>query len=300
MPRIRIKHVDTFTRTPHEGNPAGVVDGRNVSEREMQLIARELNLSETAFILPSSKQNVHVRIRAFTPTQEVPFCGHAMLAAFHSLAEDGKMGMAMAGKFEYRVETALGILPVEVNKNDGQISVMMGLKLHSLEKAPQLRVELVRLLDVALSEFDAQFPVVKSDYLYVPVKRLHTLFNMQPDLLALSKFLKVRRLGGLCVFTTETVERSSAVHSRFFAPHEGINEDPVTGSSHGTLAACLYAGGMLKLDDGKCVFKAEQGDAIGRKGRLTVELDVDDEKPVAVRVGGTAVTILEAEMLLND
>src|SRR5206468_12305952 len=98
MARIRIKQVDSFTTVPHTGNAAGVVlDGKALTERQMQAIAREMIVSETAFVLPSTKMGADLRIRWFTPTVEVKMCGHATVASFHSLAEEGRMGMSKHG-----------------------------------------------------------------------------------------------------------------------------------------------------------------------------------------------------------
>ena len=301
MARIKIKQVDSFTTVPHTGNPAGVVlDGKDLTEKQMQSIAREMNVSETAFILPPTKREANLRIRWFSPTIEVPICGHATVAAFHSLAEEGRMGMAKSGKYDFQVETASGVLPVNVSKENGKCSVMLGLKLHPFEKATQLKVDLVRLLNISTAEFENRISISKSDYLLVPLKRLHTLFTLKPNMMAMANFLSLRNFGGLCVFTTETVDRESIVHSRFFAPHHGINEDPVTGSSHGPLAVCLYENGILDIKDGRCVFQGEQGDAIGRRGRVTVEINVGENKPLSVKIGGNAVTVLEGEMVVHD
>lgn len=301
MARIKIRQVDSFTSVPYTGNPAGVVlEGKELTERQMQSIAREMNISETAFLLPPSRPGPDVRIRWFTPTMEVQMCGHATVAAFHSLAEEERMGITNQGKYDFQVETLSGILPVDVVKEDGRISIMMGLKLHPLEKATHLKVDLVRLLNISPAEFENRISITKCDYLMVPIKRLHTLFTLKPNLLNMASFLSSRNLGGMCIFTTETIDRESVVHSRFFAPHHGINEDPVTGSSHGPLAVCLYENGLLDVKDGRRVFQGEQGDAIGRRGRVTVELNVDDNKPVSVRIGGSAVTVMEGEMVVHD
>jgi len=301
MIRVKIKQIDAFTTTPHTGNPAGVVsDGKHLTDHQMQSIAREMNLSETAFILPASKQNADLRIRWFSPTMEVPLCGHATIASFHSLAEDGKHGMANRGRYQFRLETASGILPVDVTKTDDLISVMLGLKITPTERVMHYKIDLVRVLNISLSEFESRIPIIRSDYLYVPVKRLHTLFTMKPNLLNMSNFLDGRKLRGMCIFTTETVDRASVVHSRFFAPNIGINEDPVTGSAHGPLAVHLFESGILDVQDGRCIFQGEQGDAIGRRGRVTVELQVEDNKATSVKIGGNAVTVLEGEMLVRE
>lgn len=301
MNRIKIKQVDAFTTMPHTGNPAGVVlDGKNLNSEQMQMVAREMNLSETAFLLPPSKPGADMRIRWFTPVAEVPLCGHATVASFHSLAEEGRMGMAKKGKYHFKVESASGILPIDVVKEDEGISIMMGMRIPSFEKAPHYKIDLVRVLNISLGEFDSNIPILRSDYLYVPVRRLHTLFTLKPNFLSMTNFLTTRKLRGICIFTSETIDRDSTVHSRFFAPNLGINEDPVTGSAHGPLAVVLFDHGMLELTDGRCTFQGEQGDAIGRRGRVAVELSVEGSKPVSVKIGGNAVTVLEGEMVLRD
>lgn len=301
MKRIPIKQVDAFTKTPHTGNPAAVVlEANQLNVAQMQLIAREMNLSETAFILPTSKSGADLRVRWFTPVCEVPLCGHATIATFHSLAEEGKFGMGKKGNYHFKLETNSGILPIDVSKHDGEISVMMGMRIPSFEKVPHFKIDLVRVLNISLGEFESSIPILRSDYIYVPVRRLHTLFSLKPNYLTMTNFLNVRKLRGICVYTTETIDRESAVHSRFFAPNLGINEDPVTGSAHGPLAVILFEHGHLEPKDGRCVFQGEQGDAIGRRGRVQVELSVEGIKPASVKIGGQAVTVMEGEMLLHE
>ncbi|HZY10726.1 MAG TPA: PhzF family phenazine biosynthesis protein [Bacteroidota bacterium] len=300
MGKIKIKEVDAFTTIPQTGNPAGVVlEGKNLTEKQMQAIAREINLSETAFILPPTKQQADMRIRWFTPTMEVPLCGHATIASFHCMAEEGAYGMTKKGEYHFELETASGVLPVDVIKND-VITVMFGLKIPIFEKGQHFKIDLVRILNTPISDFDNRINIVRTDYLYVPIRRLHNLFTMKPNFLTMTNFLNTRKLRGVCIYTTETVDRESVVHSRFFAPNCGINEDPVTGSSHGPLAILLFEQGNLDVQDGRCIFQGEQGDPIGRRGRVKVELLVDNSKPVSVKIGGNAVTVLEGEMLLQD
>lgn len=301
MRKIKIRIVDAFTHTPHAGNPAGVVlDGEDLTEKQMIKIARELNLSETAFILPPTKSDADIRIRWFSPYSEVPLCSHATIASFHVLAEQNKFQMENSGEYYFRVETASGILPVEIQKRDDDISVMFGLTIPKFEFIGWHKVEVVKILNITPSEFEAKQSVVADNNLYVQIRRLHSLFNLKPNFVTLSYFLETRKLQGLCVFSTETLDKSSTVHSRFFAPNLGINEDPVTGSTHGSLAIILYENGLIQCEDGLCTFQAEQGDAIGRPGRILVELRVEDNKPRSLRVGGRAITVVEGDMVVDE
>src|SRR5436190_446857 len=124
MQRVTVHHIDVFTTVPNTGNPAAVIiEGKDLTEQQMQVIAREVNLSETAFLLPPSKREADLRIRWFTPTAEATHLGHATVASFHALMEKGKLGMTDKGRYTFRLETMGGILPIDVHKNDRLSSV---------------------------------------------------------------------------------------------------------------------------------------------------------------------------------
>ena len=112
MRRIAIKQVDAFTTQPFTGNPAAVVtQAAGFTAAEMQAIAREMNVSETVFVLPATDPEADLQIRWFTPTTEVALCGHATIACFQALAEEGRLGAPRtAGTF--KVQTRSGTLPV--------------------------------------------------------------------------------------------------------------------------------------------------------------------------------------------
>ncbi len=297
---VDIKQVDAFTETPLTGNPAGVVaDAQHLTDEQMQAIAREMALSETAFVLPPVTPAADLRIRWFTPTVEVDLCGHATIASFHALAEDGLHGMSGTGSYAFKLETKSGILPVTVDKAPDSIQVFLGLPLPEFVRAGQIKLDLMRVLNLQMEDFESRMPIVVADYLYVPIRRLHIIFAMKPNFLALSQYLRNRKHGGLCVFTTETVDRESVVHSRFFAPHLGIDEDPVTGSANGPLGVYLFERGLLDVPGGETTVTGEQGDVLGRRGRVTIRLTADGSHLTSVRIGGRAVTILQGRMAVG-
>ena len=298
--RIAIKQVDAFTETPLTGNPAGVVtNGDGLSDEQMQKIAREMFVSETVYILSPTVPEADIRIRWFTPETEVPLCGHATIAAFHVLAEENLRGMKAPGIYEFRVETKSGILPLTVTKGPQVIDIMFGLSLPAFVRTGQYKLDVMRILNISLEKIENRMPIVATNYLYVPIRRLHTLFEMKPNFSSIAQFLSHRNLIGLCAFTTETIERTSAVHSRFFAPTVGINEDPVTGSANGPLGAYLIEFGKLKTEQEIVTLIGEQGDVIGRKGRVKIELTVREKQLRSVRIGGRAVTVLNGEMYVS-
>jgi PhzF family phenazine biosynthesis protein len=300
MTRIRVKQVDAFTEVPMSGNPAGVVaDARGLSDSSMQAIAREMALSETAFVLPASTPGADLRIRWFTPTSEVVLCGHATIAAFHTLAEEGMFGMTDLGTHTFSLETLSGILPVSVEKTRSAVDVLFGLPVPEFVRAGQFKLDLMRILNIQIEDFEPRLPIVTAGYLYVPVRRLHSVFSLRPNLHAMAQFLANRSLNGVCVFTTETVDRTSAVHSRFFAPNFGINEDPVTGSANGPLGVYLFERGLIEASGPTVTVVGEQGDAIGRKGRVTIQLSLQGTRVVALQIGGRAITVIDGELQLG-
>ncbi|MDH4068866.1 MAG: PhzF family phenazine biosynthesis isomerase [Ignavibacteria bacterium] len=297
---ITIYQVDAFTTIPLTGNPAGVVvDADGLTTEQMQQIAREMFVSETAFILPSTRSGADLQIRWFTPQTEVPLCGHATIAGFHVLAQEALWNMKADGRYRFQVETKSGILPVDVQKGAASIEVFLGLHPPAFTRAGQYKLDAMRILNINLDQIENRMPLVMTDYLYVPIRRLHTLYSMKPNFSAMNQFLSNRNLTGLCVFTTETVDRTSHLHSRFFAPPVGIDEDPVTGSANGPLGAYLVEYGKIKLDGETMTFVGEQGDVIGRGGRVTIEVTHRNKKVRGVRIGGTAVTVLKGSMVLR-
>ncbi len=291
---LSVKHIDAFTTKAFAGNPAAVVlSADDLTDDQMQSIAREMNLSETAFILPASSRQADVRIRWFTPTNEVDLCGHATIAGFHAMAEENLYGMKKNGSFPFRLQTASGILPVTVVKENGSATVKFTLPMPQFVKSYSLKTEFFAALRIEENDVDRRLPCVTSTYAYLPVRRLSVLYDMRPDFVLMKNILNHKKLGGVCVFSTETVERSSTFHSRFFAPNQGIDEDPVTGSANGPLGIYMVEHGLVGKSDGLIEMIGEQGDVIGRPGRVKIEVQVDHGKPKSVTIVGCAITIVE-------
>ncbi|RPI04812.1 MAG: PhzF family phenazine biosynthesis protein [Ignavibacteriae bacterium] len=305
MKTYRIKIVDAFTKKQFAGNPAGVVlDANGLSDSQMQLIGRELNLSETAFILPATEPGANLRIRWFTPIGEVALCGHATIASFHALAEEGMEGMRTNGQHYFRLQTRSGILAVRVEKNFYDTTVEFELPTPAFKIKKPLSRKTLHALGITAQEVMKDLPVVTESYLYIPVKRLSIIEKLKPDYTVLASELTKLKVQGVCVFSLETKEKYSAVHSRFFAPHYGINEDPVTGSSNGPLGFYLhkyvlpagYPVACREMSDGGMEFIGEQGDVIKRPGRVKIRLRLKQQTVEDVSIAGEAVTILDSTL----
>jgi PhzF family phenazine biosynthesis protein len=304
MKSYKVKLVDAFTTEPFSGNPAGVVlDAKGINEKAMQNIARELNLSETAFVLPPTVKSADIQIRWFTPAAEVPLCGHATIASFHALAESGMYGMRRPGTYHFRLQTRSGILGIMVEKRYSATMIEFQLPIPDFRVHKKVPAALLKALGIRPSDVQKGLPFVSESYLYLPVKKLSVIKSLKPDLGLLDSYTRATKSLGISIFCLETIEQSSAVHSRFFAPAVGIVEDPVTGSANGPLGVYLYQYAIHQdfpipsflLPDGRMEFIAEQGDDMGRRGRVKIRLRVTGHGVRQVSIAGEAVTIMEAE-----
>ena len=305
MKTFRIKTIDAFTKKQFQGNPAGVVlEAAGLTDMQMQYIAREINHPETAFILPATTKDANLRIRWFSPAKEVPLCGHATIASFHALAEEGLEGMTTNGQHYFRLETKSGILAVRVEKNFYDTTVELELPLPKFKIKKKLPASTLHALGILTKNINNDLPVVADLYLYIPVKSLATVENINPDFPELANELKKMKLNGVCIFSLETKEKDSAVHSRFFAPNYGINEDPVTGSANGPLGCYLqkyvlpagYPVVCRELSNGRLEFIGEQGDEMQRTGRVKIRVFVRQDDIENISVAGEAVTITNSTL----
>ena len=262
--KLNIYQVDSFTEKPFAGNPAGVcVMEQRLDERLMQQIAMEMNLSETAFAV---REGEGFRLRWFTPTVEVELCGHATLATAHILWEIGIVKSSGLAVFN----TASGIL--YASRKGNLIELDFPAKLEEKADAPPGLLEALHV--------DATY-IGKSafDYL-VLVESEDTIKNMEPDY----SLLKKVQARGVMV-TSRSSSPNYDFISRFFAPACGVNEDPVTGSSHCTL------GPFWRKHINKNVFTAYQASARG--GIVHVRLSGN-----RVYLGGHAITVMEGTFIV--
>ena len=291
MSRVyRVYQVDAFTKEKLLGNPAGVVpnaDGLN--EPQMQKIARELNNSETAFIFSADDGTHDVRVRFFTPTREVPICGHATVSAHYVRAVEGNMPACRVLQ-----KTGAGILPVDILREGGDYRIVMTQgKIEIGEPFPDpLRRRLTEALGIGVEDLRADCPVVIASTghskVMVGIRDVALLHALRPDMAALSQLSGEIGCNGFYVFTLHPGE-TPLVHGRMFAPAIGIQEDPVTGNANGPLGAYLVRFGFAGVANGDFSFEAVQGEAIGRAGRMKVSVKVENEAPVEVKIAGDAV-----------
>ncbi|MFM9923200.1 PhzF family isomerase [Variovorax sp. H27-G14] len=298
MKTPQLFHVDAFTRVAFRGNSAGVVlDADGMSPAQMQALARELKHSETAFVLAPEDASHEVRIRYFTPTTEVPICGHATIAAHYARA----LALGL-GETELRQKTGAGIQSIRIERAHGDYRVVMrqGAIEFGAPFASDLRHEIAHALGMTAHDLlpGAPLQVVSTGHskVMVPMQSVNTLDALAPNHEALTALSARIGCNGYFPFVIDPVERATC--GRMFAPAIGIPEDPVTGNANGPLGAYLVRHRLMP-HDGRCLaFTGHQGRAIGRDGEVHVEVTVHEGEPVQVTIKGDAVLLFSAPLRL--
>ena len=300
MKKYRLYQVDSFTTDLFRGNPAGVVpnaDGLSVAQ--MQEIAREMNNSETAFILSPTASDHNVWIRFFTPSTEVPSCGHATIAANYVRAlEKGLPSCRVIQKI------GAGILPVEIIREDKDYRIVMtqGAIEFSEPFAGQQHDEIVAALGLSSRDLDTRCPVqiVSTGHskVLVGIQERIVLNQLRPNLARLTEISQRIKCNGYFVFAFVNDSGEVKSHGRMFAPAIGIPEDPVTGNANGPLGAYLVQHQLVPTDGDRFAFKGKQGEAIGRLGTVEVTVEIVEGRPKIVRIGGRAVIVFRSELAL--
>jgi PhzF family phenazine biosynthesis protein len=288
--------VDAFTSEPLTGNAAGVIpDADGLTDLQMGAIATELGASETAFLFSSDEADR--KIRYFTPTQEVDLCGHATIASHALLFADNDLA---AGT--YTLETNTGVLTIELT-DDGIVWMSQPPAevevLDKRELSYQRVAEVLNVDPASLTDIGADLPVARAStglpFVIIPVNFLEHLGKMDPDMEAVKTLTNEFDVTGVYAFTFDTLETTSTLHGRMFAPSVGVPEDPVTGTASG--AAAAYLDQFEAVDTDNMVF--EQGEFLNRGGRVHVEVSAAPTVD-GVRVGGHAVITVDGCLLVPE
>ena len=303
---------DVFTDQPFAGNPLAVFpDAEGITDEQMMKIAREMNLSETVFVLKSDNDKVLRRLRIFTPMREIPFAGHPIVGTWMALSQKGVVPLPDGGNGTTRIyhEVGIGILPVDVEFKDGQpVQVVMTQgKFQILDEIDDAheQAEVARALGLAREDLDESLPIqvitTGLSCLAVPIRSLADLRDCRINTSLLSEIYTRRGGTGCHAFTRETLEVGAArAHARFFAPADNIPEDPATGSACGALGAYLVHHGALPLEpeDGRYKFVIEQGDFIHRPSRINLDVKGERGRIDEVKIGGQSVMVAEGNVFL--
>lgn len=291
--RLRLLQLDVFAARPLQGNPLAVfLDGRGLSDAEMQALAREMNLSETTFVLPRDPETERVRgvrVRIFTIREELPFAGHPTLGTAFALRAD-------RGGDEIALELGVGRVPVRFETlADGQPFGEMTQVPPRLGEALDPG-ELARVVGVEPAALEPGLPIQTVSTglptTIVPLRSLAAVRAIHLDLARADAYLA--RVGSTQLYfvTRETVDPAARLHGRmlFYG-----GEDPATGSAAGCAAAWMVAHGVARPDERVVI---EQGLEIGRPSQLHVRAGRAQGEVGNVRVGGQAVQVMAGEVVL--
>ena len=313
MPSYRFVQYDVFTNRSFAGNPLAVFpEADGLSSEVMMQIAREMNLSETVFVLKAEKDSVLRRLRIFTPRREIPFAGHPIVGTWLALAQEGVVPLPDEGTGRQRIyhEVGIGVLPVDIDFKDGQpVQVVMTqgeFKIITEVDDAHEQAEVARALGLAREDLDEELPIqvitTGLSCLVVPVRSIADLRDCRIDSTLLADVYTRHGGTGCHAFTRETLEvGASRAHARFFAPADNIPEDPATGSACGALGAYLIHHGGLTLEpeDGRYRFVIEQGDFINRPSRINLDVKGQRGRVEEVKVGGSAVLVAKGEVFFD-
>ncbi len=299
---LMLHTLDVFTERRFGGNPLAVVhDADGLDGKQMQVIARELNLSETVFLLKPDNPAHSAKVRIFTPGRELPFAGHPTIGTAILLAElrsplvNGERDAIIV------LEQGIGTVRVGVRLRAGQVPYAE----FDAPKLPEMAGTLAardRLADalgllpreIGFENHTALRVAAGNRFAFIPVISLEAIARARVNAALSQGIFPQSQIDGIYLYTRQCLHTGSAFHARMFAPQLGVPEDPATGS-----AAVGFAGVVHEFDglpDGSHRRVIEQGHEMGRPSAISLTLIVEGGKLVTVRIGGHAVRVVEGTL----
>ena len=291
--RFAMTQWDVFSSNPLQGNSLAVFsDARGLSDTEMQSVAKEMNLSETTFILPRDpkiERERGVRVRIFTVQEELPFAGHPTLGTAFALRGE-------SGAHEIALELNVGKVPVRFEDTADQPTFGEMTQVDPTFGLVHEREAMVRATGLGIEDFDATLPIqtvsTGMPFTIAPLKSLAVIQKLRVDLHHATEYLE--KTGGKFLYfvARETVDPAAGLHARMLFYN---GEDPATGSAAGCTAAWMVAHGVAEPDQRVLI---EQGVEMQRPSRIFVRASRRDNRIVNVRVGGNAIEVIRGEVFL--
>lgn len=286
--KIKAYTLNSFAKSLNGGNPAAVVlNADNLLEEQMKKIASIIGFSETAFVMNS--KSADFKVRFFTPNEEVNLCGHGTIATFSLLT---MKKIISVGK--YSQETKAGILNVEIKED---LSIMMDQNLPTYFEIVD-KEKIAKTLNIDIDSFVENLPIqIVSTGLrdiIIPLKNKKMLESIKPDFNSIAKISKEYNIIGYHVFALESSD-DEIIHCRNLAPLYGIDEESATGTSNGALCCYLFKYKRLNSNQlSSLVIK--QGYLMGKPSEIIVNLEVENDKIIGVKVGGSTLNLEEVEI----
>lgn len=292
MKSIKVYHYDAFSKKPNKGNPAGVVlNGDDLTETEMQDVAFKVGFNETAF--PIASDRADLRIRYFSPKQEMELCGHATMATIYALKTNGWL----ENKTELTIETNAGVLPIRITKNEQkEIHITMKQALPQFKKFEGSRYDLAKAIGIEEVDFDDELPIMYGSTgawtLLIPIKSLDIFNKMEPNNKVFSSILNEIPNASVHPFCLESYYEEADMHGRHFSStFSGTIEDPVTGTASGVMGA-YFAKYIKKESDMPINLIVEQGQEMNKDGQMIVNVAENNE----IEITGNAVYVEEIDI----
>lgn len=292
MKSIKVYHYDAFSKKPNKGNPAGVVlNGDDLTETEMQDVAFKVGFNETAF--PIASDRADLRIRYFSPKQEMELCGHATMATIYALKTNGWL----ENKTELTIETNAGVLPIRITKNEQkEIHITMKQALPQFKKFEGSRYDLAKAIGIEEVDFDDELPIMYGSTgawtLLIPIKSLDIFNKMEANNKVFSSILNEIPNASVHPFCLESYYEEADMHGRHFSStFSGTIEDPVTGTASGVMGA-YFAKYIKKESDMPINLIVEQGQEMNKDGQVIVNVAENNE----IEITGNAVYVDEIDI----
>ena len=285
--------VDVFTTSALEGNALAVfADATGMETKTMQRIARELNLSETTFILPSESRDGAVRVRIFTPMYEMNFAGHPTIGSAFVIR---KLGLVDPGAKTFALEENVGRVQVRVDEGDDPLIWLTTPPIQKLAEYPRERCAAALSLDPRdlIESVPCELLSAGNPNIFIALKDRATVDRALVNESAFNQLIS-DRTEPTCVFVFAPTE--TGAYSRMFAPELGVVEDPATGSATGPLAAFMMEHGLSARADGTR-FVSEQGTKMGRRSLLNVFVHGENGRD-GIEVGGNVTPVATAVLAL--
>ena len=308
MKKVDYVRVDVFAKKPFGGNPLAVFpDGRGLTSGQMQQLAREMNLSETTFVVPPTRgSGADFRVRIFTPDMEVPYAGHPTIGTFYVLSMLGRIRLK-GPVTTAMMEVKAGVMPVEIYSRSGKVDRVVTVQNKPVfgkeHPDPGLVAEALSLRrqDLWTDKAPVQLVSTGLPWLMALANSRKAVESVRGNPQAFTEVVKDLPKGVVDIYVTclDPVEKGSTTHSRGLSLVLGsIVEDPATGSASGNLGAYLVHHGLLKPKGDRISFINEQGYEIGRPSKISVDVGISGGEIESVRVGGTLVRMMEATAYL--
>ena len=291
--RFAVTQWDVFSSNPLEGNSLAVLsDARGLSDAEMQAIAKEMNLSETTFVLPRDPETERergVRVRIFTVQEELPFAGHPTLGTGFALR--GRSGSA-----QVTLELNVGKVPIHFEQKDGEPAFGEMTQIDPEFGVIHDREAVARATGIRVEDFESALPIqtvsTGLSFTVTPMKSLAAIRNLKLDLQSASAYLEKSNGKFFYFVSRETTDPDAKLHARMIFYN---GEDPATGSAAGCTAAWMVKHGVAETDRRVLI---EQGVEMKRASRIFVRASRQDNRIVNVRVGGNAIEVIRGEIFL--